>query len=206
MNEDIKLFYDLTAERTADDWYKEEILKPTISDFVKLLPPGSRILDLGCGPGHETMRLALTGATVTGIDFSEECIRVARERCPQCSFEVMDFRFLDSKLGKFDGVFACAALIHIDYNELPTVIKNIRAVLTDQGYVVMIVQDGKGIRDDWSVLEVDGKKLRRTVFRQTKEQLLTIAKQAGLEWVRDGFLDESLIEYGWRGYIFKVSD
>jgi hypothetical protein len=36
LENDIKLFDDLTAERTADEWYQEEILKPTIVDFVQL--------------------------------------------------------------------------------------------------------------------------------------------------------------------------
>ncbi|EGW39307.1 class I SAM-dependent methyltransferase [Desulfosporosinus sp. OT] len=90
MENEIKLFYDLTAERTAEEWYKEDILKPTIRDFVSLLPERPRILDLGCGPGHESMRLASVGANVLGIDFSEECINIARKRCPQCQFDVLD--------------------------------------------------------------------------------------------------------------------
>ncbi len=139
-----------------------------------------------------------------GIDFSEECIKIARERLPQCRFEVMDFRFLDKELGKFDGVFACASLIHIAPDELRTVIKNIKDVLTDDGFVVMIVQDGDGIREDWSLLDVDGEKLKRTVYRYTKEYLLSIAQEIGLELVRTGYLDKSLIEYGWRNYIFKL--
>jgi len=70
LENEIKIFYDLTAERTADEWYKEEILKPTILDFVSLLSDHPRILDLGCGTGHESMRLASTGADVLGIGFS----------------------------------------------------------------------------------------------------------------------------------------
>lgn len=77
MENEIKLFYDLTAKKTADEWYKEEILMPTIQDFMKLLPKNPRVLDLGCGPGHESMRLNRAGAKVVGIDFSEECIAIA---------------------------------------------------------------------------------------------------------------------------------
>lgn len=204
MHDDIKTFYDLTAETTADAWYKEEILKPTIEDFVALLPKNPRILDLGCGPGHETMRLALTGANVVGIDFSSECIKVARQRCPQCRFEVIDFRFFDEKLGKFEGVFACASLIHIEPDGLPDVIKNTKNVLTEDGFVVMIVQDGEGIRKDWSLLDVNGRKLERTFYCYTKEHLLAITEQVGLEFIRNGYLDNSLLEYGWRNYIFGV--
>lgn len=107
--DDTKLFYDLTAKETADQWYGIDLLKPSIDDFVSLVPPNPRVLDLGCGPGHETMRLASTGAKVVGIDYSEKCIQIARERCPQCRFEVMDFRFLDLSPNPYStpGITGC---------------------------------------------------------------------------------------------------
>lgn len=205
MGNEIKLFYDLTAKRTADEWYPEEILKSTIQDFVSLLPEHPRILDLGCGPGHECMRLASTGADVLGIDFSEECIRLARERCPRCQFDVLNFRQLDLRYGKFQGVFACASLIHIDPETLPDVIRRIRNVLTHKGYLIMMVQDGKGINESKSLLEVDGRKLQRTVHCYTKENLISISSEVGLEFIREGYLDEKLLDYGWRNYIFGTT-
>jgi len=42
--------------------------------------PGERILDLGCGDGQLTLRLAATGANVTGVDVSPEMIAAARAR------------------------------------------------------------------------------------------------------------------------------
>jgi 2-polyprenyl-3-methyl-5-hydroxy-6-metoxy-1,4-benzoquinol methylase len=205
LENDIKIFYDLTAERTADEWYKEEILMPTILDFVSLLPDHPRILDLGCGPGHESMRLASTGADVLGVDFSEECISIAQERCPQCKFDVLDFRQLDSRYGKFHGVFACASLIHIEQEILPDVIRRIRNVLVDNGYLAMMVQDGEGINENKSLLEVDGRKLHRTVYCYSKDNMVFHSKEVGLEFIKEGYLDKRLIEYGWRNYIFGIS-
>lgn len=204
MKDDTKLFYDLTAKETADQWYGIQLLKPSIDDFIRLLPANPRILDLGCGPGHETMRLAATGATVVGIDYSAECIKIARERCPQCKFEVMDFRFLDDRIGNFDGVFACASLIHISQNELPSVFNNISNVLNDNGFMVVMVQDGTGVSEDKSNMEVKGRKLRRTVYCYPKEYLQEIAKSVGLEYIRDGYLASSIVEHGWKSYIFRA--
>jgi trans-aconitate 2-methyltransferase len=78
---------------------------------IKLLDPqpGEKILDLGCGTGHLTARIAQTGAEVYGIDSSEEMIGVARGNYPDIPFHVADARSfqLDSPV---TAVFSNAAL------------------------------------------------------------------------------------------------
>jgi SAM-dependent methyltransferase len=203
MKDDTKLFYDLTAEETADKWYKNDILMPTIKDFMALLPESPRILDFGCGPGHESMRLVLAGAEVVGIDFSPECIKVARQRCSECRFEVMDFYALDKTLGIFDGIFASGSLIHAGNDKIETVIKNAAELLRNNGCFLMIVQEGQGVKDKWSDFTIKGKKLRRPVYCYTRNCLIDISKGAELQFLKEGFLDKSLIVQGWRNYIFK---
>jgi len=100
-----------------------------------LLPEKPRVLDLSCGSGYESMRLASAGAEVTRIDFSYECIKIARERCPQCQFELMDFRKLDSRFGKFDGIFASGSLIHTKPADLPNVLKRVAGALDEGGNI-----------------------------------------------------------------------
>lgn len=204
MDNEIKQFYDLTAEKTADEWYKEEILMPTIQDFIKLLPKNPRVLDLGCGPGHESMRLTRAGANVVGIDFSEKCIAIARQRCSQSRFEVMDFRYLDGRYGRFEGVFACASLIHLAPVEIRDVLSNIKKVLNDEGHIAVLVVEGEGINEKMSLLEVEGKKLKRTVYLYTQDFLVNEAKKVGFEYIREGYLDQKLKGYGWRNFIFRL--
>lgn len=203
MEDKTKLFYDLTAERTAKDWYENAILMPTIKEFVSLLPKNPKVLDLGCGSGHETKRLTSIGADVIGIDYSSECIRIAKERCPECKFEVMDFRGLDDSLGHFDGIFASGSLIHLKSDELPDAISRIAGLLKKHGFFLIIIQDGEGINEKYSNLEVDGKILRRPVYCYTKDNISSIAGKFGLKLVKEGHLDKSLIEQNWRNYIFK---
>jgi len=62
MENDIKTFYDLVAEETANEWYNNDVLLPSIKEFINLLPARPRVLDLGCGPGYESMRLNNEGA------------------------------------------------------------------------------------------------------------------------------------------------
>jgi trans-aconitate methyltransferase len=69
--------------------------------------PGERILDLGCGEGSLTERIAAAGASVVGVDVSEEMVAAARARR-------LDARVIDAVrlpfVGEFDAVFSNAAL------------------------------------------------------------------------------------------------
>jgi 2-polyprenyl-3-methyl-5-hydroxy-6-metoxy-1,4-benzoquinol methylase len=55
-------------------------VEATVGWIVETFRPGSgdAVLDLGCGPGLYTHRLARTGAAVTGIDFSDRSPAHAR--------------------------------------------------------------------------------------------------------------------------------
>lgn len=78
---------------------------------LELLAPqaGERILDLGCGTGHLTARIAEAGAEVVGLDSSQEMIDQARAAYPNIEFVVADAS--DFLLDRpFDAVFSNAAL------------------------------------------------------------------------------------------------
>lgn len=89
------------------------------SDVVSLLDPraGERILDLGCGTGHLTARIAESGAQVTGVDRSAEMVAAARLAYPNLKFEISDARKLSFQ-GEFDAVFSNATLHWIHEPEL----------------------------------------------------------------------------------------
>jgi trans-aconitate methyltransferase len=71
--------------------------------------PGEHILDLGCGTGHLTNRIAELGATVVGIDTSRTMIDQARQNYPALRFELGDGRSIQLEQS-FDAVFSNAAI------------------------------------------------------------------------------------------------
>ncbi|MDB5309038.1 MAG: Methyltransferase type 11 [Gemmataceae bacterium] len=79
--------------------------------LIGLLAPkrGDNVLDLGCGTGHLTARIAAAASTVLGIDSSPEMIAAARTAHPGLRFEVADARAL-AFTGEFDAVFSNAVL------------------------------------------------------------------------------------------------
>ncbi|HEV8253595.1 MAG TPA: methyltransferase domain-containing protein [Vicinamibacteria bacterium] len=80
------------------------------ADLLELLAPrpGERILDLGCGTGHLTRRIADAGAEVVGLDIDPGMIERARSHYPGLRFERGDAA--DFAGGPYDAVFSNAAL------------------------------------------------------------------------------------------------
>jgi trans-aconitate 2-methyltransferase len=71
--------------------------------------PGELILDLGCGTGQLTEKIAQTGAEVMGIDSATTMIEKARQNYPHIRFDVADAR--DFKVEQpLDAVFSNAVL------------------------------------------------------------------------------------------------
>jgi trans-aconitate methyltransferase len=71
--------------------------------------PGERILDLGCGTGQLTNKIAEHGADVTGLDASPEMIGQARQNYPRLRFVLQDAASMQFDQ-EFDAVFSNAAL------------------------------------------------------------------------------------------------
>ena len=82
------------------------------ADLLDLLAPapGERILDVGCGTGHLTAKIARAGATVVGVDSSADMIAQARANYPHIDFRVADVTALGLSDAPFDAVFSNAVL------------------------------------------------------------------------------------------------
>ena len=100
--------------------------------FLKHLPMGSTILDLGCGSGRDSKVFIKEGYQVYAIDGSQELCNFASKYIGQ---EVICKRFdeLDYD-NEFDGIWACASLLHIPYIDLPNVLQKISKALKTGGY------------------------------------------------------------------------
>jgi SAM-dependent methyltransferase len=94
--------------------------------------PGERILDLGCGDGQLTARIAATGAQVQGVDLSPEMVAAARAR--GVAAEVGDAESLAYPAGSFDAVFSNAALHWVRNQD--AMMEQVRRVLKPGGRFV----------------------------------------------------------------------
>lgn len=162
--------------------------------LIDLLDPkaGENILDLGCGTGQLTQKIAERGARVTGLDASPEMIGQARQNFPQLRFVLADaatMRFRD----EFDAIFSNAALHWMI--DASTVAKNMARALRAGGRVVVELGGKGNIGQIQSAIESvvgkfvpDVKLLRRTYFPSIGEYT-SLLEAAGLS-VRNACLFE----------------
>jgi ubiquinone/menaquinone biosynthesis C-methylase UbiE len=102
----------------------------------------ARVLDVGCGSGWATRLLAeiASEGSVTGIDVSDEMIRVARESSEGLSnvqFEVATAEQLPFSDNSFTHAFSMESLYY--YRDIPKALKEIHRVLTPAGLFVAVV-------------------------------------------------------------------
>jgi SAM-dependent methyltransferase len=94
--------------------------------------PPFRILDLGCGPGRDLQAFKALGHAPVGLEGLPEFAAMARA-AGGCEVLEQDFLRLELPRAAFDGVFANAALFHVPAQELPRVLRELRAALKPRG-------------------------------------------------------------------------
>lgn len=137
----IKNSYKKLGRQYVDDI--KDLEPADFKQFIGLLPKKSTILDVGCAAGRDSAKLVNAGFNVVGIDLVEEFIKLARKRVPRGKFFVMDLVDLKIPKNYFDGVWACAVLLHIEKKDVLKVLKSIFQVLKDGGLLNISVKRGK---------------------------------------------------------------
>lgn len=105
------------------------------AQWIQEIPAGSKVLELGCGPGAVAWDLWDRGVEVTGIDISSAAIDTARSRAADhgvdpSHFSVGNAEALDHRDDSFDVVIGSAILHHVD---LRSALRGIRRVLRPDG-------------------------------------------------------------------------
>ena len=138
-----KKLYDAISKKSFEDWFDNDALLPTLSNFIGKLPGNPAVLDLGCGVGGESKRLVQLGASVTGIDFSEKSVQLARENVPDAEFLLKDIMEMDFPGDSFHGVLEAGVLFHFDENEQNLILDNIISILKPAGRFLSYYPEGE---------------------------------------------------------------
>lgn len=160
-------YYDNTVELNM-----EEILER----FIELLPEDAEVLDLGCGSGRDSLYMLENGFDVTAIDGSEELCELASIHIGQdvlfMNFEEIEF------VDVFDGVWACASLVHIEKNKIKQILDKIFRSLHEEGILYFSVLEGEfeGVRNGRYFSDYRTKELRELLEDYERIEIIDIFK------------------------------
>ncbi len=133
--------------------------------LVERLSQGAQLLDAGCGAGVPITKRLSQSFDVTGVDFAEAQLQLARELVPQGKFVRADLTQLPFADNSFDAVCSYYAIIHIPREEHRTLVENLNPILKPSGWVLLCLGAGDleddtdenyfGMRMYWSHYDAD---------------------------------------------------
>src|SRR5258705_11573469 len=155
---------------------RDHDVSQNVEAFLKHIEgaPPFTILDFGCGPGRDLTAFSERGHVAMGLEGSESLAAMAGVNSGGEVWE-QDFMQLDLPAGRFDGVFANAALFHVPGQELPRVLKELRAALKPRG--VLFASNPRGNDDE----EQQGDRYGRYHRLETWRAVVTDARFEELE-------------------------
>lgn len=188
-----------TYNAIADFYVEEAALDHEDKSYIVFFlenVSGNKILDLGCGPGILSKYLSDLGYDVTGVDFAEQMISLARGIATDAKFIVSDVASLELD-DKFDGIVLAHFLIHFSKEENIQILNKLHTLMNPDAslFIQFSANLTPGIQDEpldntgklkmWrysydedSMLELLDNCNYDTTFSETKGKLVTMISKA----------------------------
>lgn len=165
-------YYESNAERYAAETISAD-MSEQYQRFLPLLKKGAKILDVGSGSGRDACYFQKQGYQVTALEPSKNLCREIRKVFfgeIVCS-DIQSYQPTE----RYDGIWACASLIHLKEEEVLHFFEKIDLYLEDSG--IIYVSGKSGI----STGEVEDGRFFLEFTEQLVEKILTVNKQLQLE-------------------------
>ncbi len=140
-------YYNLNASKFIESTINLD-MSSLYDQFTKHLKPGAKILDLGCGPGRDVKSFNNMGYNCIGMEPSLELRSFAETYTGKLilpgTAQSLNFQ------NEFDGIWACASLLHVDKEELSVVLQKMTTALKSPGFIYLSFKHGtsSGVRAD----------------------------------------------------------
>jgi len=113
--------------------------------FLPLIPEGGSILDAGCGSGRDAKAFTEMGYRVDAFDASPSLVELANSNNGiQATIDTFDSYSSDED---YDGIWACASLLHVPFDKLAETIESLSSHLKSSGVFYLSFKLGVGERD-----------------------------------------------------------
>ena len=138
-------YYNKNAEKFIESTINVD-MSHLYGEFEKYIPSGGKILDLGCGSGRDSKYFLKKGYQVTAVDASETICKVTSE---YLGIDVLNMNIGNLCItGTFDGIWACASLLHIKKSDMKRILCNLVSLLNRQGVLYASWKYGEGERTE----------------------------------------------------------
>ncbi len=148
MNKKIEKFEDIYSKPNNAPWTYSQIPKE-LSELIKneIISPLGKVLEIGCGEGHQAIFLAKSGFDVTAIDKSKNAIKFAKQNANEkkvsVNFRVQEYHQIGIYQEKFDFIFDWRFLHEItDETERDEYVHSIKRLLKPKGRYLSISFSG----------------------------------------------------------------
>ena len=158
--ETVRAGYNTIADRYLAVRTRDSEDVRLLGELITRLPTGAKVLDAGCGAGLPISQMLSEKFEVTGVDFSEAQIELAKKNVPNATFICQDMTKLDFPDNIFDGICSYYAIIHIPREEHQPLLANFHRMLKPDGLALLclgaenvvddIDEDFLGTRMYWS--------------------------------------------------------
>ena len=137
-------FYENYADRFIADTANVD-MAALYQLFCRYLPVGASVLDAGCGSGRDALAFSRMGYDVVAFDASAKMVDAARNLAgvPVYRMTFQDMAFEQP----FDGIWACASLLHVPRAQLSGVVRSLAGFLTPTGVLYASFKYGKQERE-----------------------------------------------------------
>ena len=132
-------FYNANAQAFFDRSVEADMAQAH-AEFTALLPLGGRVLDAGCGSGRDALEFHRQGFQVIALEASAALAALAHAHTG-LPIVVMTFDEIAWREA-FDGVWACASLLHVPRADLPAAVGRLRDALVPGGVLWMSFKYG----------------------------------------------------------------
>ena len=153
-------FYERQARAYHDATLRTDI-SPLYDRFLPRIPPGGKILDAGSGSGRDTLAFLQRGFLVDAFDASPALCALS-SALTGIRTKILRFQDFQSPT-RYDGIWACASLLHVPKPELPDAVRRLIAALKPGGAIYMSFKHGdrERVTDDGRYfLDLDEPSLR----------------------------------------------
>lgn len=139
----VKSGYNAIAEQYYEAYVSDKSDLIYLDAFIELLPHNSHVLDVGCGMGHYSKYVSDKGVKVTGVDFSEGMLKIAKEKYPEIEFINADICDLKGKLeGIYDGIVIAFVFHHLSKDEVEKCLKELKRLCKSATKLIIFVPEG----------------------------------------------------------------